>query len=136
MQTMNQEPLTKNHSIEPVAKATKGSRFAKKDQIPPSWESYCKEKRPDLKPTDVYESFADYWISVPGAKGVKLDWDATWRTWIRNQRQNFQGTQDKPTVAWHQTLGGVMAKGKELGIEPRPGETEGQYRQRLIQGGA
>jgi uncharacterized protein YdaU (DUF1376 family) len=136
MQTMNHEPLTKNHSIEPVAKATKGSRFAKKDQIPPSWESYCKEKRPDLKPADVYESFADYWISVPGAKGVKLDWDATWRTWVRNQRQNFQGTQDKPTVAWHQTLGGVMAKGKELGIEPRPGETEGQYRQRLIQGGA
>jgi len=133
--TKNHEPLTNNHSIG-VAKATKGSRFAKKDQIPPSWESYCKEKRPDLKPADVYESFADYWISVPGAKGVKLDWDATWRTWIRNQRQNFQGTQDKPTVAWHQTLGGVMAKGKELGIEPRLGETEGQYRQRLIQGGA
>ena len=133
----NQEPITNNQiSNIGVAKATKGSRFAKKDQIPPSWESYCKEKRPDLKPADVYESFADYWIAVPGAKGVKLDWDATWRTWIRNQRQNFQGTQDKPTVAWHQTLGGVMAKGKELGIEPRPGETEGQYRQRLIQGGA
>ena len=45
-------------------------------------------------------------------------------------------TQDKPTVQWHQTLGGVMSKGKELGIEPRAGETEGQYRQRLIQSGA
>jgi hypothetical protein len=45
-------------------------------------------------------------------------------------------TQDKPTIQWHQTLGGVMAKGKELGIEPRAGETEGQYRQRLISAGA
>jgi hypothetical protein len=45
-------------------------------------------------------------------------------------------TQDKPTIQWHQTLGGVMAKGKELGIEPKAGETEGQYRQRLISAGA
>jgi uncharacterized protein YdaU (DUF1376 family) len=45
-------------------------------------------------------------------------------------------TQDKPTIQWHQTLGGVMAKGKELGIEPKTGETEGQYRQRLISAGA
>ena len=45
-------------------------------------------------------------------------------------------TQDKPTIQWHQTLGGVMAKGKELGIEPKAGETEGQYRQRLIMAGA
>ena len=29
------------------------------------------------------ESFRDYWISVPGQKGVKLDWDATWRNRIR-----------------------------------------------------
>ncbi|MBO9589084.1 hypothetical protein [Devosia sp.] len=28
-------------------------------------------------------SFRDYWISQPGAKGVKLDWDATWRNWVR-----------------------------------------------------
>jgi hypothetical protein len=28
--------------------------------------------------------FKDYWRSVPGAKGVKLDWDATWRNWVRS----------------------------------------------------
>lgn len=32
------------------------------------------------------EDFRDYWVSVAGAKGVKLDWSATWRTWVRNQR--------------------------------------------------
>jgi hypothetical protein len=65
-----------------------------------------------------------------------LDWFATWRNWVRSQRVESVRTIDKPTIQWHQTLGGVMAKGKELGIEPKAGETEGQYRQRLISAGA
>lgn len=27
--------------------------------------------------------FRDYWIAKAGDKGVKRDWDATWRNWIR-----------------------------------------------------
>lgn len=30
-----------------------------------------------------HRQFVDYWISVPGQRGVKLDWNATWRNWIR-----------------------------------------------------
>jgi hypothetical protein len=29
------------------------------------------------------DDFRDYWIGVPGAKGLKLDWLATWRNSIR-----------------------------------------------------
>ena len=29
--------------------------------------------------------FVDYWVGVPGVKGVKLDWLATWRNWIRRK---------------------------------------------------
>jgi hypothetical protein len=32
-------------------------------------------------------AFRDYWRSVPGAKGKKADWDATWRNWIRNSHK-------------------------------------------------
>jgi hypothetical protein len=28
--------------------------------------------------------FRDYWTACAGAKGVKLDWSATWRQWIRS----------------------------------------------------
>lgn len=28
--------------------------------------------------------FLDYWRAQPGQKGVKLDWSATWRNWMRN----------------------------------------------------
>ncbi len=48
--------------------------------------------------------FRDYWAAVPGAKGVKLDWDATWRNWIRRakdfepaKRQATLGTTDWET---------------------------------------
>jgi hypothetical protein len=27
--------------------------------------------------------FADHWKQQPGSRGVKLDWDATWRNWAR-----------------------------------------------------
>ena len=38
------------------------------------------------------EDFRDYWASKPGASGVKLDWLATWRTWVRKEadRQDRQ----------------------------------------------
>lgn len=30
--------------------------------------------------------FKDYWIAQPGQKGLKLDWPATFRNWIRNAK--------------------------------------------------
>lgn len=134
MQTKNQEPLTKNHSID-VAKAPKAKRLSL-EELPKEWEDFCKKERPDLKPLNIWNQFKDYWIAQGGQKGTKLDWFATWRNWVRSQRVESVRTIDKPTIQWHQTLGGVMEKGKELGIEPKAGETEGQYRQRLISAGA
>jgi uncharacterized protein YdaU (DUF1376 family) len=86
----NQEPITNNQ--EPVlnttvAKATKGSRFSLQD-IPEEWILFCKTERSDLNPKSVFEGFKDYWVSIPGSKGVRLDWFATWRNWIRSQKLN------------------------------------------------
>jgi uncharacterized protein YdaU (DUF1376 family) len=36
-----------------------------------------------LEQTHELEKFRDYWIAQPGQKGVKTDWDATWRNWVR-----------------------------------------------------
>lgn len=32
------------------------------------------------------ENFRDYWTAATGQKATKLDWSATWRTWVRNER--------------------------------------------------
>lgn len=31
-----------------------------------------------------HEKFCDYWAGVPGVKGRKHDWPATWRNWMRS----------------------------------------------------
>jgi hypothetical protein len=33
----------------------------------------------------VAAEFLDYWIAQPGQRGVKTDWPATWRNWVRRQ---------------------------------------------------
>jgi hypothetical protein len=40
----------------------------------------------------VTEGFVDYWRSVPGAKGRKTDWDATWRNWARRENEKSPAT--------------------------------------------
>lgn len=37
-------------------------------------------------------NFRDYWIARPGAGGVKLDWPATWRKWVRSSKVKPMGT--------------------------------------------
>lgn len=46
------------------------------------------------------EKFRDYWHSAPGQKGVKLNWLATWRNWMRNSSSPKivnGGNNDKPS---------------------------------------
>ena len=85
--TNNQEPITNNHSIDesPTKQRTKGSRLSTDFELPDSWTEFCQTERPDLNPQKVFDSFKDYWVAKAGAAGVKLDWQATWRNWVRNQ---------------------------------------------------
>ena len=83
--TNNQEPITNNHK--PISRATKGSRLSADWVLPEDWESWARQERSDLNPQKVGEQFKDFWIAKAGAAGVKLDWQATWRNWVRNQRQ-------------------------------------------------
>jgi hypothetical protein len=47
------------------------------------------------------EDFRDYWIARPGAGGLKLDWPATWRKWIRNSKSHPAGS-SRPLTAHQQ----------------------------------
>lgn len=54
--------------------------------LPEEWKNFCHQHRPELNCNKVFDQFKDYWIAQPGQKGVKLDWDATWRNWVRNTK--------------------------------------------------
>ena len=108
----NQEPITNNQ--EPVlktvgvAKATKATRL-KIESIPEDWYNFCRSERPDLNPITVWDHFRDHWVSVPGQKGCKLDWFATWRNWVRNQWSKPQDMQDKRRASQMKTLAGLTS---------------------------
>jgi len=70
----------------PAAAPTKGTRFPH-ESLPDPWKQFCLEQRPDLDPSATFDRCRDYWISAPGQRGVKRDWDATWRNWVRNERK-------------------------------------------------
>lgn len=57
------------------------------DTLPDDWMAFCRSKRPDLDPSDTWDRFRDYWIAQPGQRGCKADWYATWRNWVRNEKQ-------------------------------------------------
>lgn len=82
-----QKQKQKDQKKEPV----RGSR------LPQGWvpsnelEAWAKAERPDLAHPRELASFSDYWRGVAGSKGVKLDWDATYRNWIRRANGTDRG---------------------------------------------
>jgi hypothetical protein len=65
-------------------KKTLGKRLASDSCLTKEWEDFCVEQRPELNPAKTFDQFKDYWIAQAGQKGVKLDWFATWRNWVRS----------------------------------------------------
>ena len=59
---------------------------------------YCNKKRPDLDANHIAECFKDYWIALHGGAAKKLDWLATWRNWVRNQKIEVSKFKNKSNV--------------------------------------
>lgn len=65
-------------------------------RLPDDWKpcetdlAKAKQALGDFLPEEL-EKFRDYWRAKPGAGGVKLDWDATWRNWVRNSVNYARG---------------------------------------------
>ena len=82
--TNNHKPLTINHK--PIKENKRGSRLPQDWFLSKSMGDWATQERPDLDVRQVAEQFKDYWAAQAGQKGVKLDWDATWRNWVRNTK--------------------------------------------------
>ena len=83
--TNNHKPITNNQKPI-VEKSQRGSRLANDWVLPEEWKAWADKERPDLNAKQVAEQFKDFWCAKPGKDGVKLDWLATWRNWVRNQK--------------------------------------------------
>ncbi len=77
--TSNQEPRTKESRA-------RGSRLPQDLVLGDELRRFAIEQQ--INPDIEFAKFRDYWYAVPGQKGVKLDWPATWRNWCRNAKKN------------------------------------------------
>lgn len=90
-QTQSQQTLLPTEVAKPVVEA-RGSR------LPTDWKpsqeeiAFCQKTRPDLEVIEVANRFRDFWVAQPGVKGRKSDWPATWRNWVRNEKQGNRRT--------------------------------------------
>jgi len=71
----------------PKKPSSQGSR------IPADWQpdevllAWAKAERPDLNLAQTVDSFRDYWIGKSGKDATKTDWPATFRNWVRREKQ-------------------------------------------------
>ncbi len=92
------------------APSKKGSRWENETPLPDNWLDWAKEKtgHTEIGIRQQFERFSDYWVSQPGQKGVKLDWFATWRNWLRSPYNHVPAVQpqasepSKPPIDWSQ----------------------------------
>lgn len=90
----NHKPITNNHK--PIS--NRGSRLHNDWIAPQEYIEICNSMRPDLDANFVADGFRDYWVSVAGSKGVKADWLATWRNWVRRQDATKSKFKNKSSI--------------------------------------
>lgn len=88
-------PLPAPAAQEPAQARKRATRIPDNFEPSPAVRASMAAKRPDVDLELETEKFRDFWAGKPGKDGTKLDWDATWRNWIRNSRQSPQ-SQQKP----------------------------------------
>lgn len=71
----------------PRTKEGIGTMEARASRLPEDWTPEPETEIPDDVAARERPRFADYWRAQPGAKGRKLDWQATWRNWCRRSME-------------------------------------------------
>jgi len=68
---------------------SKGSRMKEDFELPEEWITFAKTlSYTKAEAQAVFDRFKDYWLGVSGQKGTKVNWLATWRNWLRRDRDD------------------------------------------------
>ena len=83
----SQEPVPKKEKNPPLSPRDRGARLGDDWQLPEEWRDWVRINFASASLEQIDDQaarFADYWHAIPGAKGRKANWQATWRNWCRN----------------------------------------------------
>lgn len=99
----------------PRADTARGTRLPEGWKPSPDTMSWTRENSIGVDITMEWAKFVDFWQSKPGAAGRKVNWDATWRNWVRKaseQRTSRTRSVKDERVASAIQLGAQMAAGR------------------------
>lgn len=85
-------PETETETETDIEKETDKRSSSRGTRLPLDWKPKPEDGLDDLE----LAKFRDYWTAVSGQKGVKRDWDATWRNWLRNAK-DWGGGKKQPS---------------------------------------
>jgi hypothetical protein len=71
------------------ARRARGTRLPDDFAVTAEMVEWARDNAPDVDGRQATAAFRDYWRAVPGAKGRKSDWVATWRNWLRNDQKRL-----------------------------------------------
>lgn len=103
-----EEPLKNNEKTPKSKNKTDKSSSTRGTRLPQEWVLTMRlgKLAMDIGLTEAETraeaaKFRDYWVSQPGQKGTKLDWEATWRNWCRGalERRRSPRPGQAPAVA-------------------------------------
>jgi hypothetical protein len=73
-----------------AARGSRGSRIPDDFAVAAEMVQWARENTPDVDGREETQAFMDYWRAKPGKDGVKTDWVATWRNWMRKAQKDAQ----------------------------------------------
>lgn len=90
--TREEKRREENTEAKASVAAKRGSRLSEDWFLPMDWGEWAVSE--GLGPEAIRveaDRFRDYWLSKAGRDAVKLDWQATWRNWIRTAKGRSNG---------------------------------------------
>lgn len=71
-------------------RAARGTRLPEDWRLPQPWGVWAMQAgMTEQEVRRIAAEFKDYWTGVAGAKGIKLTWEGTWRTWVRRTLERW-----------------------------------------------
>lgn len=119
--SLNPHPLSPTYVGERAAsdEATTHTTTKKGTRIKPDWMptqaviDTLRSEYPDFDLRSEHADFVDYWLAKPGQAGLKLDWDATWRRWMRKNAKEAHEKQANRYRNQNQIVADMQQRGHQ-----------------------
>lgn len=93
--SQDQSPRHEQESIPKKAKRAKANRGCRlPEDFEPDYDFAIAEGLPSERVKVEIAKFRDYWRSKSGANATKIDWQATWRNWVRKAIEDLEKTKN------------------------------------------